>query len=138
MLFDLRAGGRRRLVQVVYLFLAILLGGGLVLFGVGGATSGGLFDAFRENSSGDIFVAFSTANARAASDTGVAHLTMIPNGRINPLFYATTQATEEAILNALCAARTMVGIDDHKAIELPHDRVQEILRRHGRLQEPAK
>lgn len=50
MLFDLRAGGRRRLVQVVYLFLAILLGGGLVLFGIGGDVSGGLFDAFREDS----------------------------------------------------------------------------------------
>ncbi|MBJ7329627.1 MAG: hypothetical protein JHC95_07005 [Solirubrobacteraceae bacterium] len=51
MLFDLRAGGRRRLVQVVYLFLALLLGGGLVFFGIGGSTSGGLFDAFREDSS---------------------------------------------------------------------------------------
>ena len=56
-----------------------------------------------ENSSGDIFVAFSTANAHAASDTGVAHLTMIPNGRINPLFYATAQATEEAMVNAMTA-----------------------------------
>ncbi|MFA9270255.1 MAG: hypothetical protein ACEQSX_05785, partial [Baekduiaceae bacterium] len=53
MLFDLRAGGRRRLVQVVYLFLAILLGGGLVLFGIGGDVSGGLFDAFREDSTQD-------------------------------------------------------------------------------------
>jgi hypothetical protein len=53
MLFDLRAGGRRRLVQVVYLSLALLLGGGLVLFGIGGEVSGGLFDAFREDSSQD-------------------------------------------------------------------------------------
>jgi hypothetical protein len=51
MLFDLRAGGRRRLVQAIYLMLAILLGGGLVLFGIGGEVSGGLFDAFREDSS---------------------------------------------------------------------------------------
>lgn len=51
MLFDLRAGGRRRFVQVVYLFLALLLGGGLVFFGVGGSVSGGLLDAFREDSS---------------------------------------------------------------------------------------
>ena len=51
MLFDLRAGGRRRLVQAVYLMLALLLGGGLVLFGIGGDVSGGLFDAFREDSS---------------------------------------------------------------------------------------
>lgn len=53
MLFDLRAGGRRRFIQAVYLFLAILLGGGLVLFGIGGDVSGGLFDAFREDSSQD-------------------------------------------------------------------------------------
>lgn len=51
MLFDLRAGGRRRLVQAIYLMLAILLGGGLVLFGIGGEVAGGLVDAFREDSS---------------------------------------------------------------------------------------
>ena len=52
MLFDLRGRGRRRTVQVIYLSLAILMGGGLVLFGIGGATSGGLFDAFSGNSGG--------------------------------------------------------------------------------------
>jgi hypothetical protein len=52
MLFDLRGKGRRRTVQVIYLSLAILMGGGLVLFGIGGATSGGLFDAFNSNSGG--------------------------------------------------------------------------------------
>jgi tetratricopeptide (TPR) repeat protein len=50
MLFDLRGRGRRRVVQVIYLSLAILMGGGLVLFGVGGATSGGLLDAFKADS----------------------------------------------------------------------------------------
>jgi hypothetical protein len=50
MLFDLRGRGRRRTVQVIYLGLALLLGGGLVLFGIGGDVQGGLFDAFRENS----------------------------------------------------------------------------------------
>ncbi len=50
MLFDLRGRGRRRTVQVIYLSLAILMGGGLVLFGIGGATSGGLFDAFSSDS----------------------------------------------------------------------------------------
>jgi hypothetical protein len=49
MLFDLRGRGRRRTVQVIYLGLAILLGGGLVLFGIGGDVQGGLFDAFRDN-----------------------------------------------------------------------------------------
>jgi cytochrome c-type biogenesis protein CcmH/NrfG len=51
MLFDLRGRGRRRTVQVIYLSLAILMGGGLVLFGIGGATSGGLFDAFTGDNS---------------------------------------------------------------------------------------
>jgi tetratricopeptide (TPR) repeat protein len=51
MLFDLRGRGRRRTVQVIYLSLAILMGGGLVLFGIGGATSGGLIDAIQGNSS---------------------------------------------------------------------------------------
>src|SRR5919199_4726448 len=50
MLFDLRGRGRRRTVQVIYLSLAILMGGGLVLFGIGGATSGGLIDAIQGNS----------------------------------------------------------------------------------------
>src|SRR4051794_11525518 len=49
MLFDLRARGRRRTIQVIYVFLAVLMGGGLIFFGIGGATSGGLFDAFKSN-----------------------------------------------------------------------------------------
>ena len=53
MLFDLRGRGRRRTVQVIYVALALLLGGGLVLFGIGGDVQGGLFDAFRENSGSD-------------------------------------------------------------------------------------
>lgn len=52
MLFDLRARGRRRTVKVIYLWLAVLMGGGLVLFGIGGATSGGLLDAFNGNGGG--------------------------------------------------------------------------------------
>src|SRR3954453_15066043 len=50
MLFDLRARGRRRTIQVIYLFLAVLMGGGLIFFGIGGNTSGGLFDAFKGGS----------------------------------------------------------------------------------------
>src|SRR5436305_13350367 len=52
MLFDLRARGRRRTIKVIYVFLALLMGGGLVFFGIGGATSGGLFDAFKSNGGG--------------------------------------------------------------------------------------
>lgn len=87
-----------------------------------------------ENSSGDIFIAFSTANATEASkDTGVANLTMLPNDKINPLFWAVTFATEEAIVNALVAAETMKGINGNTAFALPHDRLREALRKYNRL-----
>src|SRR5439155_4610338 len=85
------------------------------------------------NSSGDIFIAFSTANPRAAADTGLAGLAMLPNERITPLFEATVQATEEAIINALLAAETMTGADDLRVTALPHDRLREVLRKDNRL-----
>lgn len=92
-----------------------------------------------ENSSGDIFIAFSTANAAEASkDEGLSNLTMVPNEKINPLFYATAAATEEAIVNALVAAETMTGYDGNTAYALPHDRLKEILKKYNRLQEPKK
>ena len=85
-----------------------------------------------ENSSGDIFVAFSTANAHTAADTGLTHLTMIPNGRINPLFYATTQATEEAIVNAMLQAETMTGANYARVYALPVDRLMAAMKKYGR------
>jgi L-aminopeptidase/D-esterase-like protein len=85
-----------------------------------------------ENSSGDIFVAFSTANPHTAADTGVTRVAMLPNARINPLFYATVQATEEAILNAMLAAETMTGADDVRVYALPHDRLMAAMRKYGR------
>jgi L-aminopeptidase/D-esterase-like protein len=85
------------------------------------------------NGSGDIFVAFSTANPRAAEDEGIVALTMLPNDRMDPLFAATIQATEEAITNAMLAAETMTGADDLRAYGIPHDRVREILRKYNRL-----
>jgi D-aminopeptidase len=85
------------------------------------------------NSSGDIFIAFSTANPRAAADSGLGGLTMLPNERITPLFEATVQASEEAIINALLAAETMTGADDLKVTALPHDRLREVLRKYNRL-----
>lgn len=86
-----------------------------------------------ENSSGDIFVAFSTANAEAARDSGIVTVQMIPNDRLNPLFNAVVQATEEAIVNALVAAETMVGANGRKVFALPHDRLREILKKYNRL-----
>jgi L-aminopeptidase/D-esterase-like protein len=85
-----------------------------------------------ENSSGDIFVAFSTANPKAAADTGIAHVDMLPNAAINPLFYATVQATEESILNALLAAETMTGADNARVFALPVDRFMAAMKKFGR------
>ena len=73
-----------------------------------------------ENSSGDIFIAFSTANAQEISkNEGLSNLTMLPNDRINPLFWATVLATEEAILNALVGAETMKGYNGIEEIQSP-------------------
>jgi L-aminopeptidase/D-esterase-like protein len=88
------------------------------------------------NGSGDIFIAFSTANSGAARPTGTASLTMLPNERLNALFEATVQAAEEAIVNALVAAETMTGVDGRTVIALPHDRLQEALEKYGRLATP--
>jgi D-aminopeptidase len=88
-----------------------------------------------ENSSGDIMIAFSTANPRAAQDTGLVQPTMLPNARINPIFYATIQATEEAIVNAMVAAETMTGANGVRVFALPHDRLIAALRKYNRLAE---
>jgi len=87
-----------------------------------------------EDSSGDIFIAFSTANPEAAKIEGIAHLEMLPNERINPLFREVANATEEAIVNAMVAAEDMTGIHGNKVFAIPHDRLREILRKYGRLQ----
>jgi L-aminopeptidase/D-esterase-like protein len=87
------------------------------------------------NSSGDIFIAFSTANPGAGKPSGMVELRMLANEEMNPFFAATVEATEEAIINVLVAAESMTGIDGHKVVSLPHDRVREILKRHNRLAE---
>ena len=86
-----------------------------------------------EDSSGDIFLAFSTANPTAAADTGIATVTMLPNDRINPIFEATVQATEVAIVNAMLAAETMVGADGLRLSALPSNRLMEALRKYNRI-----
>jgi L-aminopeptidase/D-esterase-like protein len=85
------------------------------------------------DSSGDIFIAFSTANPEAAKKSGIARLTMLPNERISPLFRATVNATEEAIVNALVAAETMTGVNGNTVYALPHDRLREVLGKYNRL-----
>ena len=85
------------------------------------------------NGSGDIFIAFSTANSGAAAVDHVVDLKMLPNDKLGPVFAATVQATEEAIINAMIAAETMTGIENHKVIALPHDKLREVLKKYNRL-----
>jgi L-aminopeptidase/D-esterase-like protein len=89
--------------------------------------------SFSGDGSGDIFVAFSTANAGAAGSKSTHQITMMPNEQLNPLFLATVQATEEAVINAMVAAETMKGINDFEVIALPHDRLREVLKKYNRL-----
>ena len=93
----------------------------------------GVMGGMGENSSGDIFVAFSTANPEVSKNEGLASLSMLPNDRINPLFRAAVYATEEAIVNALVAAETLKGINGNTVYALPHDRLRETLKKYNRL-----
>ena len=89
--------------------------------------------SYSGDGSGDIFIAFSTANPGAVGTTGLHQLTMLPNDSLDPLFLATVQATEEAVVNAMVAAETMTGINHHTVIALPHDRLREALKKYNRL-----
>jgi L-aminopeptidase/D-esterase-like protein len=90
------------------------------------------------NGSGDIFIAFSTAN-RAASQAGpVMKVEMLPNENMDPLFQATVEATEEAVINAMVAARDMSGDRGHLVKALPHAELREVLERYGRLEKAAE
>lgn len=89
-----------------------------------GATSG--------NGSGDLFIAFSTANPGAGQASGIAPLTMLANDDMNPLFSATVESVEEAIVNSMVAAETMTGFRGNRVDALPHGRLREILKKYGR------
>ena len=86
--------------------------------------------SYAGNLSGDIFIAFSTANA--ITQEKLVDLKMLPNEHMEPLFKATVEATEEAILNALTAAETMTGINDATVYQLPHDQVKALMAKYGR------
>ena len=84
--------------------------------------------------SGDIFIAFSTANPGVGLEQNKpTPVQMLPNAQMDALFEATVQATEEAVVNALVAAKTMTGFDGHTVAALPHDRLQEVLKKYNRL-----
>jgi D-aminopeptidase len=90
-----------------------------------------------ENSSGDIFLAFSTGNrglGEGRGDVTPRQVQMLPNDAMSTLFEAVAEATEESILNALCRATTMVGRDDCTAHALPLDLLQAVMRQYGQLQ----
>jgi D-aminopeptidase len=93
----------------------------------------GLVGGQGTNGSGDIFIAFSTANPIAFQRANFTKVDVLPNDEINPLFEATIQATEEAIINAMVAAETMVGINGNKSYALPHKLVIDILKKYNRI-----
>ncbi|MGB2643882.1 MAG: P1 family peptidase [Candidatus Acidiferrum sp.] len=90
-----------------------------------GSTSG--------NGSGDIFIAFSTANPGVEAADHSVSLQMLPNDLLDPIFTATVQAVEESVVNAMVAAETMTGIENHRVIALPHDKLRAVLKKYNRL-----
>jgi D-aminopeptidase len=92
--------------------------------------------AVSSHSSGDIFLAFSTSNRLSAEDgRPLVPVRVVSDGFITALYQPTVEATEEAIVNAMTMAVTMKGKNDHVVHALPLDRLVEVMRRHGRLQE---
>lgn len=90
--------------------------------------------AIAGNGSGDIFIAFSTANRGAFNYSKITHPEMMANDQLDSLFEATVQAVEEAEVNAMVAAQTMVGRDGHQAIGLPHEQLRQVLKKYNRLE----
>jgi len=93
----------------------------------------GKVGGYGHDGSGDIFIAFSTANSNVAFSDGTVNVEMLPNGLMSPLFEATVQAVEEAIVNTLVAAETMEGINNNKVWALPHDRLIQIMKKYNRI-----
>ena len=87
------------------------------------------------NGSGDIFLAFSTANENAFNRDETSTVETFSNDLITPFFDATVQAVEEAIINAMIAAETMEGINGNKAYALPHDLLIQTLKKYNRIKE---
>ncbi len=85
------------------------------------------------NGSGDVFIAFSTANSGASTLDKVVDLKMMPNAGLDPVFAATVEATEEAVINAMIAAESMTGIENHHVTALPHDQLIAVLKKYNRL-----
>jgi L-aminopeptidase/D-esterase-like protein len=93
----------------------------------------GRVGSFVSDGSGDIFIAFSTANAEAFGYEGVMQAQVLPNSSLTPIFKGAVLATEEAIINAMLAADTMVGANSIRVPGLPHAELQQVLRKYNRL-----
>ena len=93
----------------------------------------GRLGSFSGDGSGDLFIALSTANPGTWEGKGLHQVTMLTNRSLNPIFLATVQATEEAVVNAMIAADTMTGINGHTVYALPHDELREVLKKYNRL-----
>jgi len=89
--------------------------------------------SYSGDGSGDLFIAFSTANPRAIDQKNKRQITMLPNGELGPLFLGTVQASEEAIVNAMVAAEDMKGINNHFVPAIPHDKLVQVLSKYNRL-----
>lgn len=92
--------------------------------------------SYAGDGSGDLFIAFSTANPEADTDKPLLSASYLGNDLLDPLFRATVEATEEAIVNAMVAARDMRGQDGHEVTAIPHEALRAVLQRYGRLQRP--
>jgi D-aminopeptidase len=95
----------------------------------------GLVGGYGTNSSGDIFLAFSTANETAFNRAGTSTVETFSNDLISPFFEATVQSVEEAIVNALVAAETMEGINGNKSYALPHNMLIDVLKKYNRIKQ---
>lgn len=98
----------------------------------------GRMGSYSGDGSGDIFITFSTANPGTWGSSGTKPITMLPNDDMNPLFLATVQSVEEAVVNAMIAAKTMKGINDFEVRAIPHGELQQVLKKYNRLIEPGK
>jgi D-aminopeptidase len=88
------------------------------------------------NGSGDLFIAFSTANPNVSAPNHVTHsVQTVPNDLMDPIFAGVVEATEEAVVNALVDNQTMTGADNHRVEALPRDRLRELLKKYNRLKE---
>jgi D-aminopeptidase len=93
----------------------------------------GRMGGIASQSSGDLFIAFSTTSVGTPGERGVRAVEMLGEEGITPVYEATVQATEEAIINAMLAAKTMRGADNYVVPALPHDRLRQAMRKYGRL-----